>query len=818
MRTFCIRILLLVSVGLALSQTQERTVTFRGEALGSAIDSLSRWYGISIIYREADVRGQTVRFRCERCSFEQALMGILGNTGLDAVASGRQVIVRERPHTVREEDATVAGTVTDAVTRDAVGGASVLLSRRAADGTLALLRVCPTNSFGFFSLRSVPRGSYLLATRLVGYREDSRSIEVVAAGERRVEIVLHQTNIPLEEMTVEGERMTGATGSALAHGLFVRSIPGDPNEYMLDGARVYNPAHFGGVLSSFHPEALNEIEVGRGGLPASFGGRIGGMLDLSLRDGMRDRMTGSAGADLLGVHAALEGPIDERTAFLLTARRGWPDGAVPDLASHGTPTRLGTAELIAKLSHRISAGARLTANGYVSADHYTNGTRSGAGILNNDFRWGNSALNFRWSAIASASTFVHASATYTRYAFTLDHTAVQPVMALPRSTFAITDITFRAQAEHFYDASHTLSGGLEITRHGLEGSISAFTTRVAPLDLRSQEAWEISVFARDRWEIVQDVTAELGLRGTTFNARNGTYSAIDPRFSLHVALSPLTRGYASVTSINQFLHPYRRSGVFLVYPTPFWYPAGPTAPPTTSLQFSAGLVRSLGDDDLTLAGEIFYRNGSRLHEVRWSADPAADLMGSIVAGRGNTYGLDLALRKRTGAFTGALSYTYAHAEQSFAELNGGQPFAPPFSRRHEIHLSAGYVPDEDWLIGVLAVLTPIADQEGDDHAVLSAVAAPDRIVQDVTFAGDLADVNGSRLPGFERLELHILRRISLGGFTGHLSLQLINGYGLLDPVSWEFTPGADQRSLWRARVRNIDIFPLYPVVGLSVQF
>ena len=818
MRTFCTSILIFVYAVLASGQTQDRTITFRGETLGSAIDSLSRWYGISIIYREADVRGQTVRFTCERCSFEQALMGILGNTGLDAVASGRQVIVRERPRTVGEEDATIAGTITDAATGDAIGGASVLLSGRAADGTLTFLRVCPTNSFGFFSLRNVRRGSYLLAARLIGCREDSLAIEVVGGGERRLEILLRQKNIPLEEMTVEGERMTGATGSGLARGLFVRSIPGDPNEYILDGARVYNPAHFGGVLSSFHPEALNEIEVGRGGLPASFGGRIGGMLDLSLRDGMRDRVTGSAGADLLGVHAAIEGPMDDRTAFLLTARRSWPDGGIPDLASHGTPTRLGTAEVIAKVSHRIAAGARLTANGYVSSDHYTNGTTSGAGILSNDFRWKNSAVNVRWSAIASASTFVHASATYTRYAFTLDHAAVLPAIELPRSTYAINDITLRAQAEHFYDASHTLSGGFEITRHALNGSVSAFTTRIAPLDLQSQEAWEMSVYARDRWEIVPDVTAELGLRGTTFNAKNGTYSGIDPRFSLHVALSPRTQTYASVTSINQFLHPYRRSGVFLVYPTPFWYPTGPTAPPTTSLQFSAGIVRSLSDDDVSLAGEVFYRNGSRLHEVRWSADAPADLMGSIVTGRGNTYGLDIALRKRAGVFTGALSYTYTHAEQSFAELNGGQPFAPPFSRRHEVHVSAGYVPDEDWLFGVLAVLAPITDEQGEDHVMLSAVDSPDRTVQNALFAGDLADVNGSRLPGFERLEIHILRRISLGGFTGHLSLRLINGYGLLDPVSWEFTPGADQRSMWRARLRTIDLFPLYPVVGMSVQF
>ena len=88
----------------------------------------------------------------------------------------------------------------------------------------------------------------------------------------------------------------------------------------------------------------------------------------------------------------------------------------------------------------------------------------------------------------------------------------------------------------------------------------------------------------------------------------------------------------------------------------------------------------------------------------------------------------------------------------------------------------------------------------------------------MNFAGDLADVNGSRLPGFERLEVHILRRLAIGGLTGYLSLELINGYGLLDPVSWEFSPGSDQRLMWRARLRHVDLFPLFPVLGLSVRF
>lgn len=820
MRTSCISILLALASCLAFAQEhQERPIVFRGHPLAAAIDSLSRWYGIPIIYREADVQGKTVTFTCGTCPFDRALLGILEGSPLDALATGRQVIIRQRQITAHEDEGTIAGTVRDAVTGDAIAGAIVVLRRQEQDTTDSAFRVCPTNGFGFFALRTIPRGNYFVETRCVGYVHDVRRVSLVAGDGGRQEIALRQSAIALDEMTVEGERMTGATGSGLSRGLFIRSLPGDPNEYILDGARIYNPAHFGGVLSTFHPEALNEIEIGRTGLPPSFGGRIGGMLDLSLRDGMRERMTGTAGVDLLGVHASLEGPIGGSTSFLVTARRGWPDAQIAGLERHGFPTRLGTGEIIGKLTHRLSSGSALSANAYVSSDHYTNGTTAAPGPLTNDLRWWNASYNVRWSAIVSSSLFAHAAATYTRYGFHFGHALASSGIAIDPSSYAIGDMTLRGEIEHYYDASHTFTGGCEITHHSIDGAISAFDAVIAPYRIEAQEAWDIAVYAKDRIVLTAALTAEIGLRATSFIGRMHTASGIDPRLAMHIMLSPATRGYLTFASINQFMHPYRYSGTFLCYPAPFWYPSSADLAPSTSLQCAGGLIQNLADGDIVLGAELFYRYASQIHDARWTSAVQGDLGDALVTGNARAYGIDLSVRKRTGPFSGALSYTYAHAERWFGEVNDGVPFTPPFSPAHEIHLSIGYVPDEDWLVGALAVFDP-GSGGGTELVSMSPAPVSPADPSGLRFAvqGEFTDVNGSRLPGFERLELTLSRRVGVGPVSGNVSFRLINGYGLLDPVEWSVASGDSGRPLWRARVRNVSLFPLFPVVGLSIRF
>jgi len=716
--------------------------------------------------------------------------------------------------------ATISGIVTDSLTGERIADANVVLQDTSDQGNATLRRWCPTNSFGFYSLRRVSPGAHTLIISALGYGGAKVPVVVTAEASVRHDFGLKQEDITLQEITVEGRRTALAPAEGFSRGIYIRSAPSDQNQYFLDGARIYNPSHFGGVLSTFNAEVLNDVEVAVGGLPPYYGGRIGGVLDFSMRDGSRDRLSGSVGTSSLGLNLSLEGPIRSGTTFLVSGRRGYPDAAVPFLSSHGTPSRLGSMEFVGKVSHRLSSSDQVFLSAYVGRDSYNNHVQGSGSLLDNNFSWGNSTLNLRWMGIALPSLFLHASAVYTRYDFTIDHSLRE--MGLPpsdvplSSDYAIEDVSLRAHAEHFYDEQHTIRAGVELTRHQMRGSVSEFSSQIAHMSLQGYSSWELSVYLQDQWRILPRVTAELGGRATSFTGDKGSFSTVDPRFSLLVSLDDQARLYTSLTSVNQFVHPYRNSGVFLFYPSIFWYPSTERVKPSTALQLTAGVQKGMKGNVYSISTEFFYRVTNNLHECATdtTAAQSTDLSDLIIFGTGRSYGMEFSLRKRTGDLTGSISYTLSWARSTFAELNGGDPFAPRIDRRHEVQVSTSYAPDREWVFGALCVLASEQSPSFDPNIVSSKRNFP----SGATYEANFIDVNGSRLPGFQRLEFTILRRFPFAGIPCQASLRLMNSYGLLDPFNWELRNSSDVRFKWRARLQELKVFPLFPTLGLMVRF
>ncbi len=121
------------------------------------------------------------------------------------------------------------------------------------------------------------------------------------------------------------------------------------------------------------------------------------------------------------------------------------------------------------------------------------------------------------------------------------------------------------------------------------------------------------MYLQDQWRLAASVTAELGARLTSFMGSNGSLSAVDPRFSILAAVDDNTRVYASLTAINQFIHPYRTTGVFYFYPTAFWYPSGSEVKPTSSLQITAGVERAWAAEAYVASIEAYHRTTRDYH-------------------------------------------------------------------------------------------------------------------------------------------------------------------------------------------------------------
>ena len=819
--------LALISIPCALAQGIDvrAPVHLPHVSLRASLDSLMRWFPVAIVYMDSDVEGVTVSVTSADCTAEEALDLVLAGTTLRWIRAGNQFVLR--PARIRTETAAgiVAGIVCDSLHGGPVPGAVVMIQAGMDTEFTPVNRWCPANAFGFYSFRRLPPGRYGIAVRAVGYEEAYSGVVVARDSSTTCNILLRPREITLQEITIEGDRGDLSITGGVTQGVYIRSTPSDRNVYILDGERIYNPTHYGGVLSPFSTETLNDFRTSLGGLPPEYGGDVGGILDLSLRDAPRRALSGTAGIGSLGTHVSLTGPIGEGTTFVASGRRAYPEAAIPSLADAGTPGRLGLYEAIGKVSRRLSAGSALSLSGYLGRDAYTGSAAEAGEGLSNDFSWGNAMVNMQWFGVVSPTVFLRASAGYTRYDFTMSNLlsgdVAGPAGLRIASGYMIEDVTARAAAEDYYDDEHTLRAGLEVTHHRLGGRIDAAATQIAPLDLSGTSAWEAAVYLEDRWLVLPRVMAAIGVRATSFAGTGGTFSAMDPRLSLLVPLDGRTRLYGSMSSITQFIQPYNSSGVFVFYPSIFWY--GPTdrSRPSTSLQATLGVERSFAGDAADASLEAFYRSTSNFHGFVTSAQglSAGDLDYAVILGTGTLYGGDVALRKRSGPVSGALIYSLTWAFQRFADLNGGSPFVPRFDRRHEVRLEVSYAPSESWSFGALCVMT-----SGLTQSVPQKITGTRTLVSMIPGLGVMAagtesiDINGSRIPGFQRLELNTAVSFTLWDISCLGTLRLLNGYGLLDPFRWALNHSRDPRSYWTIALDEPGLFPLYPAAGLSVRF
>jgi hypothetical protein len=826
--TYCVSLLfaLMASVpAVAQHEADTASFSFKGLPLRMSIDSLMSRYAVSIVYLDRDIEGQVVTVSCRECPLPRALDAVLARTSLTWTKSGTQVILRRQLVSSSAQPATLSGFVTDSLTQAEIAGATIRLLKDTGSDEDRDAGWCPSNSAGFYSLSRVPPGSYELVVRLVGYRPKVIRLELSGGESARQDILLQEEEIRLQEVTVEGHRSELGSESGLTRGIYIPSSPGDQNEYFLEGTRIYNPSHFGGVLSTFNSDALSDVRELTGGVPPRYGGEIGSILDLSVRNGTHERLAGSAGTGSLGSHLAVEGPVGRTVSFVISGRRGYPEPIVPNLDHFGTPSRLGSSELMMKISGFLSSRSNFSINGYLGRDSYQNSVEEDAARLDNGFRWGNTAFILRWLGLASSSTFVQASIGYSKYEVHLDQSLVSPVSPLAGadpflSAYAIEDVEVHAEAEQYYDLEHTVRGGVEAIRHSIRGNISAFATQIAPLAFDGSSVWELAVHIQDQWRFLPGLLAEIGARATSFGGSQGSVSAVDPRFSLLYLPGDAARVSFSLSAVNQFLHPYRNSGVFLLYPTIFWYPSGDRVKPSTALHLRVGAENEWGHSGLVASAQGFYRVVHNLHEFSFDTMMTAiqDLESEVLYGSGKSYGIELCLRKNGGDFSGSISYALSWNTHVFPSLNDGNPFAPPFDRRHEVQITASYSFDAGWEAGVLADLAVESVNSFVPVPLQSPWTYSPANVSSQKSPAALVDMNGNKYPGFQRLELYLRRVFSLGVIRGTVSVRLMNGYGLLDPFEWRLQEIPDPRLRWHARLRDLTLLPLFPTVELNLNF
>lgn len=759
--------------------------------------------------------------------------------------------------------ATISGIVTEQISGEVVIATSVLLYRDSVPSApMRPYRGASTNKFGFYSIANVPAGAYVLVVRALGYQQVQHSVSIAdTATTVRVNLQLYNDDIHIGEVTVEGSREQSATppisvvdikpdfinqmpslggekdvfrvlqllpgvkaASEISSGLYIRGGSPDQNLVLLDGVIVYNPSHLGGFLSTFNSDALLDIRLHKGAFPAEYGGRLSSVIDMTMREGTKEKVKGSGGISLISSRLTVEGPLNDDATFMLSGRRMYLDLLIPLVDGNGEAPRYYFYDFNAKLNSKLSENDRLFVSGYFGRDVLFSPNSDSFKDDQFDISWGNATANLRWMHIVSSSLFTNFSFIYTKYKF---GTSLKENNNSNFEVFSgIQDLMLRGEAQYFPNEEHIVKMGIEGTLHtfrvGAETNAANRDLDGVQINTNNISSLDASLYAQDEWKITPQLSSNLGARLYYFD--KGSYIRFEPRVSASYELAEGMHIKGAFAAANQFLHLIVRNDISL--PTDLWFPSTETVQPASSMQGVLGFSTLLLENEYLLTAEAYYKTMNNLYEYKDNAAFAfgAPLDSQFTTGTGVAYGLELFLNKRLGSFTGWVGYTLAWTERTFSELNGGKAFPPRYDRRHDISLVLTYKLGESWELGASWVYGT-----GQAYTVpsgqytfqpINGSDAGNNFSSSYT-RNDYTERNAYRLPAFHKLDLNFMHKFSWFGLPWELSLNIYNAYNHKNTFAQ--TIGYDNSSFSsegypKKVVKRITLFPFLPTIGLSFKF
>jgi hypothetical protein len=286
-------------------------------------------------------------------------------------------------------------------------------------------------------------------------------------------------------------------------GFYVRGGGPDQNLILLDDAVVYNTGHLFGFFSIFNGDAIKNVSLIKGGMPAQYGGRLSSVLDVTMKDGNINKLQMDGGIGLIASRFSIQGPIKKNKAsFIISARRTYIDALTKPFIKK-TANAYGSGyyfyDLNAKINYRFSEKDRLYLSGYFGRDvfDFRNARRS----FKTKIPWGNSTATLRWNHVFNRRLFANTTLLYNDYKFKF--TAAQESFELGLSS-GIRDFSIKTDLDYYPLPNHKLKfGGLFIYHKFIPNVVSGQQDSVifTPNNEKEKYAAETALYIQDDWEI-----------------------------------------------------------------------------------------------------------------------------------------------------------------------------------------------------------------------------------------------------------------------------------------------------------------------------
>jgi len=708
---------------------------------------------------------------------------------------------------IAQEKVTLSGTISDIASNETLIGVNVFIKELKTGIT--------TNEYGFYSI-SVPKGDYTIQISYTGYQtlanpiylnsDIKRNIALQSDKQQLKEVVVttnkrNITNIRKPEMStnkltiqeikkmpaVLGEvdvlksvlQLPGVTNAGEGStGFNVRGGSADQNLILLDEATVYNSAHVFGFFSVFNSDAIKDLKLYKGGIPAKYGGRVSSVLDIYQKDGNSNKFHMNGGIGLISSRLMAEGPIEKNKGSFLIAGRGSYAHLFMKLSDNKNSAYF--YDLNTKLSYKLNSNNNVFLSGYFGRDVFK---------ISEEFSntYGNTVFNLRWNHLYSDKLFSNLSMIYSDYYYGL-------VLKSEGLTWksGIKNYNLKYDFKHYATDKLKLSYGASSMYYSFNpGTIdpSEDSSGVNHLQLDRKHAWEPSIYVQAEQELTDKLSVNYGLRYSMFyrmgeqtvntyannqavifndafqNYESATptgseyfkegnviasFDNLEPRIAVAYQLSENQSFKASFNRMSQYLHLI--SNTTSATPLDVWAPSDKFIKPEISDQIAFGYFKNFKNDAYSIEAETFYKETKNRIDYIDGADLIANnaIEQVVLTGKTRSYGLELLIRKTSGKLTGFASYTLSRSEQQTpgrteneTGINNGEWYRSSYDKLHNLSLTGAYKYSEKWSFGgIFALQSGKAATFPNGQYVYGGIVVP-------TYEGR----NKSSLPAYHHLDI-----------------------------------------------------------------
>lgn len=643
----------------------------------------------------------------------------------------------------------LTGIVTDFKTGEPVVGAVVYEEKNKIAAT--------TDAYGFYSLQ-LPPGRQTLLIRGIGLKDTQRQLALYDNG--KLDIELEEEVYSLKEVTITSERLARVQSTTLgvervqikdmkniptafgevdvirvvlmlpgvksvgeaSSGFNVRGGSTDQNLILFNDGTIYNPTHLFGFFSAFNPDLIKDIELYKSSIPAKYGGRISSVLEINAREGNKKEFAGQVSLGLLTSRATIEGPLGEKTSFILGGRTTYSDwmlNLLPEKSGY-KDGKAGFYDMNAIIDHKFSDRDNLYVSSYYSHDRFH---------FDSDERYNYNNMNFsaKWRHIYHSRLTSTFTGGYDHYGYKTEANE-NPAEAY-RLTFGINQAFAKLDFTSYLNDKHTLDYGLSSILYVLEPGKyipNSDSSLVIRDHIQQERAMETSAYLADRWDITPALSLNFGIRYTLFSAMGPrAYNLYDPnqlpnlstitdtkeadswksfkkyqapefRFSLRYAFSNDFSVKAGVNTMQQYIH--KLSNTTIMSPTDTWKLSDANIKPQKGMQAAAGVYKNFADNTIETSIEGYYKTMKDYLDYRSGAQLMMNhhIETDVINTEGRAYGVEFMLKKTQGKLNGWFSYAYSrtqlrqHDSRVEKPVNNGDWYNADYDKPHEFKLAGNY--------------------------------------------------------------------------------------------------------------------------------